>query len=206
MNTEEIIKKLKIRYPNPKKHISKKNTFQTYITTILSAQCTDEVVEKTTKELFKKYKTIKDFNNLKKDKLELLIKPTGFYKNKAKNIKAGTKLILEKYNGKVPSELPELLKLPGVGKKTANVILQESFNKISGIVVDTHVIRISKRLGLSNSKNPLHIEKDLMEKIQKKYWKELPSLFKSLGRDVCKGKKPNCENCILKKICPKKIN
>lgn len=202
----KIIKLLIKKYPKPATKITKRNPFQTYIKTVLSAQCTDEIVERVSNNLFKEYKTPQDFVKIKQEKLEQLIKSTGFYKNKTKNIKKGAKLILKEYNNKIPYTMSKLLKLPGVARKTANVILQNSFNKTIGIVVDTHVIRISQRLGITTSKNPKKIEEDLMKYFPKDDWKLIPQLFKSLGRDVCKGSKPKCDKCILKEICPKIIN
>ena len=165
---------------------------------ILSAQCTDEVVAEVMGKLVKKYKNVEDFVGLKLDD----IRKTGFYKNKGKNIKEACKIIIRDFNGRVPSEMDELVKLPGVGRKTANVILQSGFGIVSGVTVDTHVIRLSYRLGWTKSKNPEIIERDLMKLFSKKYWRELPGLLKSLGRDVCKSK-PRCSECVLENVCVK---
>ncbi|PIN80900.1 endonuclease III [Candidatus Woesearchaeota archaeon CG10_big_fil_rev_8_21_14_0_10_34_8] len=197
-------KKLKKEYGLVKYYLDFKTPFQLLVGTILSAQCTDERANLVLQELFKKYKEPKDFANMRIDKLEREIKSAGFYKNKAKAIKGSAKLLVEKYHGKVPDKMEELLKFPGVARKTANVILQNAFGKFFGIVVDTHVIRLSYRLGWTLEKDSKKIEKDLMELFPKKEWEHLPHVLKAHGRKVCKAPVPICTECILKKDCPKK--
>jgi len=178
------------------------SVFQLAISVILSAQCTDKRVNIVTKELFKKYKTPIDFVKVSQKELEKLIYSTGFYRAKAKNLKSMAKLVHKKYNDKIPSNMPALLELPGVARKTANIILSEGFGIIEGIAVDTHVKRISNRLGFTNSQNPKIIEQDLMKIISQKDWFNINHFFVWHGREVCYARKPNCKECKLNKICP----
>jgi len=182
------------------------SVFQLAISVILSAQCTDKRVNIVTKELFKKYKTPIDFVKVSQNKLEKLIYSTGFYRAKAKNLKAMAKLVHKKHNGKVPSTMNELIELPGVARKTANIILSEGFGIIEGIAVDTHVKRISNRLGFTNSQNPEIIEQDLMKLVSRKDWFNINHLFVWHGREVCYARNPNCKECKLNKICPSAFN
>jgi endonuclease-3 len=197
---------LKKTYPEVKTQLRHANPFQLLVATILSAQCTDKQVNGVTKELFKKLRTPQDFANVSNEALEALIRPTGYFRNKAKNIKNCSKSLLEKYDGQVPQTLDELVKLPGVGRKTANVVLGSAFN-IDGIVVDTHVARISKRLGLTKSNNPVKIEYDLMEIIPKKNWNVFSLQLIYFGRAICKARKPLCPTCPIYDLCdfPDKI-
>lgn len=176
--------------------------FELLTATILSAQCTDIRVNIVTKTLFKKYKTIKDYANANQSEFENDIRSTGFFRNKAKNIINCAKIILNKYNGKVPQTMEELTKLPGIGRKTANIVLSSGFGKYEGIAVDTHVIRITNLLKLTKHKDPEKIEKDLMEIVPKKRWKEFSFLIQTLGRRVCKARNPKHSACPLNKICP----
>jgi endonuclease-3 len=178
-----------------------KEPYQFCIAVILSAQCTDEQVNKVTPELFKKFPTIESLANAPVEEIENVIYSTGFYKNKAKNIQAFCKTLIEQYNGKIPQTIEELLKLPGVGRKTANVILQELYKIPSGIVVDTHVKRLSNVLGLTNQKNPEKIEQELMNLLPKKYWINFSLYLIFLGRTYCTAKKRLCTQCPLKNIC-----
>jgi endonuclease-3 len=191
---------LKKTYPEVKTQLRHANPFQLLVATILSAQCTDKQVNGVTKELFKKLRTPQDFANVSNEVLEELIRPTGYFRNKAKNIKNCSKSLLEKYDGQVPQTLDELVKLPGVGRKTANVVLGSAFN-IDGIVVDTHVARISKRLGLTKSNNPVKIEYDLMEIIPKKNWNVFSLQLIYFGRAICKARKPLCPICPIYDLC-----
>lgn len=194
-----IIQLLNKRYPNSKIALNFSNNWELLVATILSAQCTDKRVNIVTQNLFKKYKTIKDYANSKD--LSEDIKSINFYKNKSKYIKESAILVLNNFKGDVPSNMSDLLSLPGVSRKTANVVLNNGFNKIEGIVVDTHVLRISKRLGLTENTNPVKVEIDLMNLVDKKYWGKISHLFISLGRDKCKAIKPICKECILRDIC-----
>lgn len=197
----QILDSLQDRYGAPKSALKYESTFQMLIATILSAQCTDERVNIVTKELFKKYKTPEDFVLLDTVKLEKLIFSTGFYKNKAKNIKKCSEVLYHKYNSIVPNSIEGLIELAGVGRKTANVVLGEAFNKSEGIVVDTHIKRVSKRLGLSKSDNPIIVEKDLMKLLKKDHWIDYSNNAITHGRQLCKSRKPKCDECFLRNIC-----
>ena len=167
----------------------------------LSAQCTDERVNKTTPELFKKYSTPEDFAKADVKDVEKIIKPCGFYKNKAKNLVNAGKVIVEKFDGEVPNDMEKLQEIPGVGRKSANVIMCEAFNDAEGIAVDTHCKRLSNRLGLSDKEEPTKIEQDLLKIIPKEYWKDVNHLLIYHGREVCIARNPKCENCKLKEFC-----
>ena len=200
----QLMIKFKENYPCPKIELNYSNPFQLLIATILSAQCTDKRVNEVTKILFKKLKKPEDFVAIPVEELENLIKPTGFYKNKAKNIKACCKVLLDKYNSKLPETVEELSSLPGVGRKTANVLLVECFH-VPAIVVDTHVKRFSRRFGLTNETNPVKIEFDLMKKLPKDFWIHFSKASVLHGRYICKSRKPDCENCFLSDLCKKYI-
>lgn len=197
----KVISLLEKKYPKVKIALNFKNVFQLLIATILSAQCKDERVNKVTSKLFKKYKTPKDFKNADLKELENDIKSTGFYKMKAKAIKKSSEIIVDKFKGKVPDDMNSLLKLKGVARKTANVILGIGYKKPEGIVVDTHVRRITLRLGFTNLNNPDKIEKDLKKIVPKRYWIKFPLLLMNYGREICKAKNPKCNECILKRYC-----
>jgi endonuclease-3 len=197
---------LKKTYPEVKTQLRHANPFQLLVATILSAQCTDKQVNSVTTDLFNHLTTPRDFASVSNEALEELIRPTGYFRNKAKNIKNCSKSLLEKYDGQVPQTLDELVKLPGVGRKTANVVLGSAFN-IPGIVVDTHVARISKRLGLTKSNNPVKIEYDLMEIIPRENWNVFSLQLIYFGRAICKARKPLCPTCPIYDLCdfPDKI-
>ncbi len=201
-HTKKIIRLLKREYPEAKTALVYKNPHQLLVATILSAQSTDEQVNKVTERLFKKYKNPRDFAKADLEELQEDIHSTGFFRNKAKAIKESSKVIVEKHNGKIPEKLEELVKLPGVGRKTASVVLGAAFNRAEGIVVDTHVKRLSGRLGLSDKKDPEKIERDLMELVPKKDWIIFSHLLIHHGRAICKARRPNCPECLLNKICP----
>lgn len=190
-------------YPNPTTELTHKTPFHLLIATILSAQCTDTRVNKVTKTLFQKYETLKDFASADQKALEHLIHSTGFYRNKSKHIIASSKIITEKYSAQVPQTMKDLITLPGVARKTANVVLSEAYSINEGIAVDTHVARLSKRLGLSQEKYPKKIEKDLMRITPKNKWRTLSNLLIFHGRKTCKSRNPECARCALNKICPK---
>ena len=192
---------LKQTYPDAQCSLDFNTPFQLAVAVMLSAQCTDERVNKTTPILFKKCKTIDDFKNIDINELENIIHPCGFYKNKAKNIKATAQILVEKYNGVVPDNMEELISLPGVGRKSANVIMLEAFDKPQGIAVDTHCKRISNRLGLSKESDPLKIEMDLLKIIPSEYYKDINHLFMWHGRNTCTSQSPKCESCPLKSYC-----
>jgi len=179
-----------------------KNPFQLLVATILSAQCTDKRVNIVTKDLFKKYPTIQSVAEAIPAEFENDIRSTGFFRNKAKNIIATSNILIEKYGGKIPKTMEELTALPGIARKTANIILTFGFGIIDGIAVDTHVSRVSKRLGLTDSDNPEKIEKQLMELIPKSEWGNINSRIIRHGREVCFARKPACGICPLNKVCP----
>ena len=197
----EIIKKLKEYYPDATCSLDFKTPFEMVISVMLSAQCTDERVNKTTPSLFEKYSTPQSICDMELEELERIIHPCGFYKNKAKNIKAMAKEILEKYNGKVPETMEELITLPGVGRKSANVVMLEAFNNPQGIAVDTHAKRIANRVGLSKNTVPEKVEQDILKLIPKEYYKDVNHLFVWHGRKICNARKPKCNECPIKKYC-----
>jgi endonuclease-3 len=178
------------------------NPLELLIATILSAQATDEQINAITPKLFKKYKTPEDYANADLAALEQDIKSSGFYHNKAKNIKNCAKTLVEKFHSKVPKTMDELLELPGVGRKTANIVLANAFGVVEGVAVDTHVGRLAQRLGLSENDDPTKIEADLMKIVPKDKWMRITDLLIFHGRRVCTAKKPNCPGCVLNKICP----
>ena len=196
-----LIKTLKDFYPDATCSLNFNSPFQLIIATILSAQCTDERVNKTTPNLFNKLRTPYDFSKVDINELETLIRPCGFYKNKAKNIKLCSQKILEDFNGKVPENMHDLLSLPGVGRKTANVVLLEAFNNPCGIAIDTHAKRISYLIGLSYQKDPIKIEQDLLNLFPSEYIRDINHLFMWHGRNICIAKKPKCNICPINKYC-----
>ena len=201
---DRILGLLKKEYPGFTTALSHKNTFQLLTATILSAQCTDYRVNIVTGPLFKKYRSAADFAGADLKTLEREIRPTGFYRNKAKNVTGAAKMILEKFGGRVPDSMEELIQLPGVARKTANIVLSHGYGKIEGIAVDTHVRRVSYRLGLTKNHDPVKIEPDLMKITDKKEWPHLSDLLIAHGRAVCAAKKPKCPECVLGPLCPSK--
>lgn len=197
-----IIELLEPEYPNAKTALNYRNPVEMLIATILSAQTTDKQVNIVTKSLFKKYQKPEDYANSDLSELEQDIRSTGFYRNKAKNIKKTGQLLVEKYNSQVPRKMEELIKLPGVARKTANIVLSNAYGIVAGIAVDTHVRRLSQRLGLTRNKNPDKIEKDLMQIVPKSNWEKITDLLIFHGRNVCTARKPKCNICVLNKICP----
>lgn len=196
-----LILALKKEYPDAKCSLNFSNPFELLIAVMLSAQCTDERVNKTTPAIFEKYKTPTDFANINLSELENLIHPCGFYKTKAKNIKATANILVAKYNSSIPDTIEDLINLPGVGRKTANVIMLEAFNNPQGIAVDTHVKRISNKIGLSKKQDPLKIELDLLKIFPKEYYKDVNHILIYHGRNTCTARNPKCQNCIIKHFC-----
>ena len=192
---------LKQTYPDAKCSLDFNTPFEMLIAVILSAQCTDERVNKTTPNIFYKYNTPEDFAKMDIKLLEDLIHPCGFYKNKAKNIKQTSTILVEKYNSKVPENMEELMSLPGVGRKTANVVMLEAFNNPQGIAVDTHLKRISNRIGLSSKKDPEKIEQDLLKLFPKEYYKDANHIFIWHGRKICRAINPKCSKCPINHFC-----
>jgi len=197
----EIVEKLKKYYPEAKCSLDFKTPFELAIAVMLSAQCTDERVNKTTPHLFEKYCEPQAICDMELEKLEKIIYPCGFYKNKAKNIKAMAKEILEKYNGKVPETMEELTSLPGIGRKSANVIMLEAYNNPQGIAIDTHAKRILTRLEITKNLDPSKIEKDILKILPKEYYKDVNHLLVHHGRAICSSKKPKCGSCPIRKNC-----
>ncbi|NLK68281.1 MAG: endonuclease III [Clostridiaceae bacterium] len=196
----KIMEELDKMYPDAGCSLNYENPLQLLIATQLAAQCTDKRVNIVTEELFKKYKTAEDFANADQKTLEQEIHSTGFYRNKARNIILCCKKIVAEYNSQVPDSMEELLTLPGVGRKTANVVLGDAFN-IPGIVVDTHAKRLSNRLGLTKEQDPTKIEFDLMKIIPKKSWSKFSHQLVHHGRALCSARKPGCEQCSIKPYC-----
>lgn len=199
---KEILKILKKKYPRVKTALEFINPLQILVATILSAQCTDKRVNTVTKDLFGKYRTVNDYAKANIKRFENEIRSTGFYKNKAKNIINSAKKIIKDFNGRVPKTMKELLTLPGVARKTANIVLYSGYGIIEGVAVDTHVRRLSQRLGLSKYDDPVKIEEDLMKIIPRKDWGNVSFLLIDHGRKICDAKKPKCTECVLKKLCP----
>ena len=196
-----IIKILKQTYPDAKCSLDFNTNFQLLVAVILSAQCTDERVNLTTPALFAKYSTPEDFANIDIKELEGLIHPCGFYKNKAKNIKAMAQKLIDEYNSEVPNNMEDLISLPGVGRKTANVIMLEAFHNPQGIAVDTHAKRLSNKIGFSNKKEPEKIEQDLLKQIPKQYYEDVNHILIYHGRNVCTARNPKCDICPINKFC-----
>lgn len=190
-------------YPEAHCALEHSNPEQLLIATILSAQCTDERVNQVTKKLFVKYPDLQAFAEADLSELESDIRPTGFFRNKARNIQNCCRQLVNEMNGRIPQEMEKLVGLPGVGRKTANVVLGNSFGLTSGIVVDTHVTRLSHRLGLVRSKTPEKIEQELMKLIPKKHWIQFSHWLIHHGRQVCRARKPACEKCFLFEVCPR---
>ena len=197
----KFVEILKETYPDATCSLDFKTPFQMVVAVMLSAQCKDERVNKTTPALFERCKTIQDFTNIDLKELEEIIHPCGFYKNKAKNIKLCAKQVLEKFNGVVPDNMNDLQSLAGVGRKSANVVMLEAFNNPQGIAVDTHAKRISNLIGLSNESDPVKIEQDLIKIFPKEYLKDINHLFVWHGRNTCIARKPKCDLCSVKEFC-----
>lgn len=200
--TEKIIKLLEKEYPNAKTALNFTNPLEILLATILSAQTTDVTVNIVTKTLFKKYHNAEDYATADIKELEQDIHSTGFYHNKAKNLQKCCQLLIEKFHSEVPKTMDELLELPGVARKTANIVLFNAYGITAGIAVDTHVTRLSHRLGLTEQKDQNKIEKDLMKITPKEKWMPLTDLLIFHGRQICMARKPKCELCVLNKICP----
>jgi len=197
-----IIKLLEEEHPDARIALHYGNPLELLIATILSAQCTDERVNILTKTLFKKYRHPEDYANADLNELEQEIRSTGFYHNKARNIRKCCQMLVEKFDSQVPETMQELLELPGVARKTANVVLSNAYGIIEGIIIDTHVRRLAQRLGLTKNDNPNKIEEDLMKLVPKAQWLRFADLLIFHGRRVCTAKKPKCEACVISKLCP----
>ena len=198
----QLVKLLRREYPEARCSLDHSNPLELLVATILSAQCTDERVNAVTAQLFRKYRTWEDYASAPAAELERDIHSTGFFRNKAKSIQGACRQIGERHGGRVPSEMEELLTLPGVARKTANVVLGNAYQIASGVVVDTHVSRLSGRLGLSGEKTPEKIERDLTAVVPKSDWIDFSHLLIAHGRKVCKARNPACGECVLATLCP----
>ncbi len=198
----EVIARLKAEYPDARTELDWSNPLELLVATILSAQTTDVQVNRVTESLFAKYRKAEDYADAALDVLEEDIRPTGFYRNKARSLRGMARALVEEHGGEVPRTMPELVALPGVGRKTANVVLGNAFGTNEGIVVDTHVRRVSNRLGLTESQDPVKIEQDLMRSVPEDDWTIFSHLLILHGRRTCKARKPDCPNCVLNHICP----
>ena len=203
--TRKIIAKLRKAYPDAHCSLIHNSPFELLIATILSAQCTDERVNIVTADLFRKYRSCEDYINVAPSELEQDIHSTGFFRNKTKSIQGACKKMIEEHGGQVPNEVEKLLGLPGVARKTANVVLGNAFGIASGVVVDTHVARLSQLLGLTREKQPEKIERDLMDLVPKKDWVDFSHLLIYHGRQVCKARRPECGKCVIEPLCPSSL-
>lgn len=201
MDALSLVKTLSKHYKLHKSALSYKSEWQLLVAIILSAQCTDAQVNKVTPALFKALPKVQDMSAVNQTKLEKLIFSTGFYKNKAKNVKAAAQHLIEKHEGKIPATMNELVKVPGVGRKTANVFLSVVHNKAEGVVIDTHIFRVSQRIGVSKGNTAEQVERDVMEQLPKRYWISYGDLVIQHGRKICHARKPDCVHCPLKKTC-----
>jgi endonuclease III len=197
-----VVARLKAEFPDARTELDWKNPLELLVATMLSAQTTDVQVNKVTQELFAKYRTAEDYAHADPEELEEDIRPTGFYRNKARSLRNMADALVEEHGGEVPGTMQELVALPGVGRKTANVVLGNAFGVDEGIVVDTHVRRVSGRLGLTDNNDPVKIEQDLMKVMPVEDWTVFSHLLILHGRRTCKARKPDCPNCILNDICP----
>jgi len=200
----EIVRRLRLVYSEAECELDWKNPLQLLVATILSAQCTDVRVNIVTKTLFQKYRTPEDYLTVPEEELQDDIRTTGFFRNKAKSIRGACQRILDEFDGEVPQTMPELLTLPGVARKTGNVVLGTAFNIAAGVVVDTHITRLSNRLGLTRETDPVKIERDLMKLLPQEDWIFTGHAIVWHGRRVCYARKPNCGGCVLQDVCPKR--
>jgi endonuclease-3 len=198
----EVVARLKSEHPDARTELEWTNPLELLVATMLSAQTTDVQVNRVTQSLFAKYRTAEDYAESSPEELEEDIRPTGFYRNKARSLRGMASALVEEHGGEVPRTMQELVALPGVGRKTANVVLGNAFGLDEGIVVDTHVRRVSGRLGLTQNQDPPKIEQDLMKIVPREDWTVFSHLLILHGRRTCKARKPDCPNCILNDICP----
>ncbi len=198
----EIYKRLAEHYPDAHCALDFKTPFQLLVATILSAQCTDKRVNMVTPALFKKYRTPAAMSEAQPEELEEIIKSTGFFRNKTKSLLAMSRAVAEQHGGRIPDTMEELVELPGVGRKTANVVLGNAYDKNEGVVVDTHVGRVSARLGLTKETDPVKVERDLAKLFPREHWTMLAHLLIQHGREICEARRPKCEICFLNDICP----
>ncbi|MGE4555894.1 MAG: endonuclease III [Desulfovibrionaceae bacterium] len=200
---EEILKRLGERYPDPKPALRHTSPWELLVATVLSAQCTDERVNMVTPEFFRRWPGPEELAQAELPAIEEVVRSTGFFRNKAKNLKAAAVKLMAEYGGELPRTMAEMVKLPGAARKTANIVLSNAFGVHEGVAVDTHVKRLSNRLGLVKSDNPAVIERELMALIPQQDWGRINHLLVFFGRDTCQARKPNCPACVLADICPK---
>ena len=198
----KVVELLEKEYPNAGTALSYSTPLELFVATILSAQCTDRMVNRVVEPLFKKYKNAEDYASSDLAELEQDIRSTGFYRNKARNIKKACRILVDKYGSHLPRTMEKMVELPGVGRKTANIVLSNAFGIVEGIAVDTHVRRTAKRLGLTVNEDPNRIEEDLMKIVPKAKWMRVTDLLIFLGRNVCVARAPMCGKCVLNSICP----
>jgi endonuclease-3 len=203
--TRKIIRLLRKEYPDAKCSLNHSNPLELLIATILSAQCTDERVNIVTADLFQTYRSAEDYSKAPRSDLETAIRSTGFFRSKAKSLQGACTIINEQYGGRVPNNVEALLSLPGVARKTANVVLGNAFGIASGVVVDTHVGRLSQRLGLTDNRQPEKIERDLMDRVPKRDWIDFSHLLIYHGRKICKARAPRCAECVVERLCPSSL-
>jgi endonuclease-3 len=200
---EEILQRLGERYPDPKPALRHTSPWELLVATVLSAQCTDERVNMVTPEFFRRWPGPEELAQAELPAIEEVVRSTGFFRNKAKNLKAAAVKLMAEYGGELPRTMAEMVKLPGAARKTANIVLSNAFGVHEGVAVDTHVKRLSNRLGLVKSDNPAVIERELMALIPQQDWGRINHLLVFFGRDTCQARKPNCSACVLADICPK---
>ncbi|MEF2146222.1 MAG: endonuclease III [Desulfovibrionaceae bacterium] len=200
----EIYRRLAARYPEPEPALDWTDAWQLLVATVLAAQCTDERVNKVTPELFRRWPDIPSMAHAEVAEVEDVVRSTGFFRNKAKNIVASANMLVNEFSGVVPRSMAELIRLPGVARKTANIVLSNAFGIHEGIAVDTHVKRLTFRLGLTTQTDPVRIEKDLMPLYPREYWGDVNHFLVYYGREICKAQNPQCTACELNDICPKK--
>ena len=198
----KILGELEKLYPEPRHYLRFDDPFQLLVATILSAQCPDDKVNEVTRTLFQKYKGPADLAGERIDRLEEAVRPTGFFRNKAKAVKGASQAIIDRFGGEVPATMEELVSLPGIARKSANAILQHGFDSVVGIVVDTHVIRVAGRLGWTKERDPVKIEHNLMALFPESEWKWIPFYMKNHGKTVCKAPVPRCDECAISPLCP----
>jgi len=208
MRAREILTRLRSEYPDARIVLDYANDWELLVAVVLSAQCTDKIVNQVTRSLFQRYRTVQEYASADPEEFEDRIRPTGFFRNKTKHIIAAAQKILSDHDGQVPASMAELLTLPGVARKTANIVLGNAYpqaystDPLAGIAVDTHVHRLSRRLGLASSKDPGKVEKELMAIIPRENWFHLTYLLIEHGRAVCAARRPRCEACVLRDLCP----
>ncbi len=199
----EVLKRLGAKYPAPKPALIHRDAWTLLVATVLSAQCTDERVNQVTPELFRRWPGPGELASAGLAEIEAVVRPTGFFRNKAKNLKSAAAIVMERFNGRVPGSMAELTTLPGVARKTANIVLSNAFGRHEGIAVDTHVARLSRRLGLTHSDKPAVIEKDLMALLPQKHWGDINHYLVFFGRERCPARKPRCAACEISDLCPR---